>query len=74
MYSMVPCGLPMMRSVDEKGLHHTLPPGHVSLSFDLHIFEIGENHPIENTSYHGETSFFFGTLDRVVALYKPKSS
>ena len=62
----------MMKSDIEQGLHHTLPSRHISLSFDPHIFEIGEDHPIDNTSYDGETSFFVRTLDRMVALYKPK--
>ena len=63
----------MMRSDNEQGLHHTLPLGHISLSFDLHIVKIGEDHPMANTSYHEEISFFVRTLDRVVALYKTKS-
>ena len=54
----------MTRSDNELGSHNILPLGHISLSFGLHIFEIGEDHPIGNTSFHGETSSFVGTLGR----------
>ena len=65
---MVPCGLYMTRSGNEKELHHNFPLQDISLSFDLHIVEIREDYPIGNTLYHGEIFFFVGTLDWVVVL------
>ena len=59
----------MTRSDNEQGLHHILPLRRISLSFDLHIFGIGEDNLTSNTSYDGETSLFVGTKDKNIGFY-----
>ena len=71
---MVLCDLHMVKNDNVLKCRRPQLSGHIFVSFDLHVFGIIEDHPIDRISHHGEISSFILSKNMVVKHYKLGSS